>query len=304
MKKQILFVAALLLGTTTFAQTGGPDIYGYSYKSSDAVGGPTYSWIEISTSGIELTNASNGDDTWESIGIQSFLFPFYGNNYNSVSVQTNGTIGFDDTYIGSSNVCMPGVGIPSIALFWDNLDPSSQGNIYTQDFGTYFVIQYQDVVEFGGTDGSTFQVILYKSGVIKMQFKKTSAMQANGSYTTGIQGTSLFGLSYLCDGSGDAISNNLAISFYLGAYTGITESEKPALSIFPNPSKGEFNLNIPSSSADILVKITDIQGKIVYTNLFNTAGVNETISLDAPAGIYYITADDGISIITEKIIVF
>ena len=135
-----------------------------------------------------------------------------------------------------------------------------------------------------------------------MQYKETSAMQANTGFTVGINGTTTDGLQYLCDGTGDVVEDSLAILFTEPS-SGISESDKPKLSIFPYPNNGEFSLAITSSSNDILVKITDVRGRVVYTNQFNTAAVKETISLDAAAGMHYVTVSNGVSVVTERTIV-
>jgi len=311
MKKQLLYAAAFLFGSTAVAQTGGPDSWGYTYANSNAGGGPTYSWIEIDSTlggaGMSDDLLINGDDENVSFAL-SFNFPFYGASYDSVKVSTNGTVSFgaDGDYFGLSNVCIPGTAYNDtafIATFWDDLDPSAGGMVFFQDFGTYAVIEWSNVYEYGGSDGDTWEVILYANGNILMQYKETSAMQANTGYTVGINGTTTDGLEYLCNGTGDAIADNLAI-LYTEPASGISEGNKPELEIFPNPNNGEFNLTITSSSNDLSVKITDVQGRAVYTKQFNANAVKEVISLDgAAAGMYYVTVNNGLTVVTERIIV-
>jgi hypothetical protein len=52
-----LFIFAVILQQTAFAQ--GPDAYGYTWLSSDDAGGPTYSWIDISTDGTEVAGLAD-----------------------------------------------------------------------------------------------------------------------------------------------------------------------------------------------------------------------------------------------------
>lgn len=312
MKKHLLFTFALLLGSTAFAQTGGPDSFGYSYINSNHAFGPIYNWIELDTTlggtGTWST-ASDEDDSQQGNIPISFDFPFYGITRNSLTIGSNGTVYFSNYYLGTTNVCLPNnhtyaaLGDTSlIALFWDDLNPSNGGDIYYQDFGTYFVVEFSNVVEFASSDGDTWEVILYDNGNVRMQYKETSAMQGNASFTVGMQGGPTLGLGYLCDGAGDVIEDNLAILWSL-PLTGISESDKPELSIFPNPNNGEFTFAITSSSNDISIKIADIQGRAVYTNQFNTSIVKETISLDVAAGMYYVTVNNGLSVVEERIIV-
>ena len=66
MKKIATSLLALLAGTVSvFAQftstSGGPDSYGYTWRSSDDAGAPAFNWVDISTSGTDITNGL-GDD--------------------------------------------------------------------------------------------------------------------------------------------------------------------------------------------------------------------------------------------------
>ena len=314
MKKQLLYTMAFLLGTAAVAQTGGPDAWGYSYANSNATGGPSFNWIELDTtlggSGTYASIASTEDDSHQANILMSFDFPFYGRAYDSVSIGTNGTVYFQDTYLGLGYACMPGdpgYDMPDdmayIALWHTDLNPGSGGNIFYQDFETHFVIEFSGVVEYGASDGDTYEVILYPNGEILMQYKETSAIAIMTTYSIGIQGSPTVGLSYYCDGAGDAIADSLAI-LWTELSIGFNESTTSELSIYPNPNNGEFNLAITSSSNDLLVEVTDVQGRVIYTKQYHTNTIKETISLyGVAAGIYYVTANNGLTVATERLII-
>ncbi len=68
---------------------------------------------------------------------------------------------------------------------------------------------------------------------------------------------------------------------------GVSENATAALLVYPNPSTGEFTLDIPVKGAS--VQVTDVFGKTVYNNCFEQNGVS-TIQLDQNAnGTYFVT---------------
>src|SRR3989338_742889 len=68
---------------------------------------------------------------------------------------------------------------------------------------------------------------------------------------------------------------------------GVAENTTATLLVYPNPSTGEFTLDIPVNGA--VVQVTDVFGKTLYTNRFEQNGVS-TIHLDENAdGTYFVT---------------
>ncbi len=163
----------LLEITDAERNSGGPDTYGYTWKDSNETG-VTYSWIDISSTG---TIISQGDDILEELTLP-FTFTFYGEDYTTVSVCSNGFLSFNSTSTAYTNTTIPNTTTPNalIAPFWDDLKAtgSSFGNIYYQNFSTYSVIQWENVSHYNSTtpvNNETFQVILYNNGDIKYQYK-------------------------------------------------------------------------------------------------------------------------------------
>jgi hypothetical protein len=74
---------------------------------------------------------------------------------------------------------------------------------------------------------------------------------------------------------------------------GITENEfANSISVYPNPSQGEFNIDLGKNYDAVSVTITDIAGRIV----FEQKAENTTIipvGLNAPAGVYIVTITAG-----------
>ncbi|MEZ4823969.1 MAG: hypothetical protein R2942_16820 [Ignavibacteria bacterium] len=74
----------------------GPDAGGYRWIDSDEPGGPTFNWVEIAATGTPITTWTSGTaDDGSVILPLPFTFTYYGNNYASLKVVTNGWMGFD-----------------------------------------------------------------------------------------------------------------------------------------------------------------------------------------------------------------
>jgi sugar lactone lactonase YvrE len=72
--------------------------------------------------------------------------------------------------------------------------------------------------------------------------------------------------------------------------------------VYPNPNSGKFTLCVTSTEAEIAkIEITDILGAVVYKDSVPTnKAVN--INIDAPYGIYFLTASFGRATLTKQIV--
>jgi hypothetical protein len=201
------------------AATGGPDAYGYYYTDSNEVGGPSYSFVDISGTGTAL---GLSDDDYEYPVSIGFTFDFYGVSYTDIAVQSNGGLTFGAWEIDFTNYSLPYFTDPFIAVFWDDLDPSSGGEIYYQTMGSApnrtFVVQWDGLPEWFVGGAVTFEVILYEgTNEILMQYADTDFGDASYDYgasaTVGIQQDDSTALQYSYN-SPD-ITNSLAILFYI-----------------------------------------------------------------------------------------
>ncbi len=158
----------------------GPDAYGYwCYDDGDVDYDkcPEYDWIEVDPSfggdGSTLTWASGnsmgpggGTGTYSNLNLpDDFTFVFYGEEYESICVCTNGWIapGYHET-ANFMNYQIPGPQGPSpmIAVFWDDLNsPSSDVLWYYDDDLHYLVVEWSRVTNGDTSAGETFEVILY-----------------------------------------------------------------------------------------------------------------------------------------------
>ncbi|MBW1848910.1 MAG: hypothetical protein JRJ27_17615 [Deltaproteobacteria bacterium] len=184
----------------------------------------TYAFEDISSTGGAL---GLGDDAFGYYSIP-FTFTFYGIDYTAISVASNGTIYFTNNYIGPNNVCIPGSsGYDTdtfIAPFWDDLNPTSAGEVYAMWSGSApnrrVIIQWEDVPHYslGSSYIITFQAILYE-GSNQILFQYQDAFFGSPPYdwgasaSVGVQLDSTTGTSYSCNSA--ALSNGLAILFTL-----------------------------------------------------------------------------------------
>jgi hypothetical protein len=209
------------VGTVSQHTPLGPDEYGYFiYDVSDTnyPDCPTYDWIEIvpslGGSGSQITGYSDqgtSGDEGDQVGcvvLQTvdlpFTFPFYGVEYNQITVCLNGFIVLGTTNNGEfRNGRMPGGQGPSpmIAPFWDDLIMLTGGGIYRwYDSNNHlFVIQYNNLKNgYNRTSEETFQVIFYDplfyptsmgDGMVKMQYKVFNNVDVGGGGYSPLHGS-------------------------------------------------------------------------------------------------------------------
>lgn len=201
--------------------SGGPDAFGYTWIDSDDPSGPEYLWNDISTTGTELTTwTSTGtfgakDEGYSGPVALPFSFKFYGENQNAVYVSSNGMILFSaPTSNNFTNTNMPTSTAPNgiIAPFWDDLDGTSSGNVYTKQEGNKFIIQYNNWPRYSSSGSAlTFQIVLHQNGKIVIYYKTMTASALN-SATVGIENqTGTIGLPVAHNAT--YVKNNHALSF-------------------------------------------------------------------------------------------
>ncbi|GAB4531745.1 MAG: hypothetical protein Kow0063_11380 [Anaerolineae bacterium] len=252
------------IGAGGLLSAGGPDPFGYTFKDSNEPGGPHYEWIEIAPpaggTGIEIPLTGMDDAYYWPITLP-FDFNFYGTNYTSLAVATNGTLYFQDTYLGYDNRPIPGsntYGVDRfIAHFWDDL-VVSPGAIYYQAEADRVIVEYYQVSGLGSYDWGSWQVILFPSGNILFQYQDVSF---GGSYdygrwaTVGIQGDTATGLQYSYNMP--ALSDGLAICFaYPGQPAGCAPYEDVTwLSEAPTsgtlPAGGSLSVEVSFDARDL-----------------------------------------------------
>ncbi|MBN1755734.1 T9SS type A sorting domain-containing protein [bacterium] len=229
----ILTIANLGTGLPT-----GPDSYGYwAFDNTDTAfsEAPVYNWMEIGSGGSGTTIAAitNADDQITNISIP-FWFKYYGVWYNTISVCSNGFAALgSESWSGGGAAGherpIPNVGEASkiLAGYWDDLNPSAEGDIYQYHDETNhrFIIEYDGVCHYGYPSYlESFQIILYDpshhptptgDGLIVFQYQD---LDATNDCTVGIEDhTEADGIEYVYRGDYDVhaavLTNGRAIKF-------------------------------------------------------------------------------------------
>jgi hypothetical protein len=156
---------------------------------------------DISTSGIEV---SLGDDEVSSALPIGFTFDFYGNEYNSFHISSNGLLMFTPSFasgIGSTGCCngqlLPEPSDPNnlIALAWEDLDPGNGGQpleniIRYETIGLapnrILVVEYYNVDHWPNGNNVTTQAKLFESSN-NIEIHTTSLPSDGGNHTQGVE---------------------------------------------------------------------------------------------------------------------
>lgn len=78
-----------------------------------------------------------------------------------------------------------------------------------------------------------------------------------------------------------------------------------SMSVYPNPTTGEFTVRIVSSEiSDMVITVMDIQGHVVYSNHISGVSTHtEVISENLTKGIYFLSINNGKEVKVQKVIV-
>jgi hypothetical protein len=199
--------------------TGGPDSFGYSFTDSQEANGPSFNsvWEDISTTGTLIFGANVDDSVSGAVSIP-FQFPFYGTNYSTCYVSSNGNMHFTSPSAGYPAVAFPNAGAPNamIAGFWADDHTGPDGHIRYAGDSNRFIVQWTSCEYYPSDNAETFtyQIKLLPSGIIYIAYQTMSANGGSNSTGIGIENESgSVGLQYCLNGSPNVIANNRVIRF-------------------------------------------------------------------------------------------
>ena len=213
----------LIAGDPDSTAPGGPDPYGYfAYDDGDAdyAPAPVYDWIELDPNhggSGQATRFYMGDDSSSTIDLP-FDFTFYGENYDQLTICTNGWVSLTPTWLSNfRNWDLPSPPGPAtmICPFWDDLVDVADTLLdiyYWHDAANGKVIiewsRVQNRYEYATERDETFEVILFDpafqsgptgDGDILVQYLEVNDVDFNNNYVTvGLQDADhLIGLEYV-----------------------------------------------------------------------------------------------------------
>jgi hypothetical protein len=176
--------------TLTISPTPTPfsltDAFGYNASSS------AFAWDDAVAGGTNITaSLSGGVDDGRFSAALPFTFRYYGANYASVGVVSNGYLQFGGSNTDYTPNCLNSNGVPLgiVAGFFQDLNITS-GGIYTKTLGVspnrVFVVEYYQVPLYNGAGNVTFEFELFEgSNQIKVNYLSVSGptgLDANGGH--------------------------------------------------------------------------------------------------------------------------
>ncbi|WKZ64882.1 MAG: lamin tail domain-containing protein [Flavobacteriales bacterium] len=129
-----------------------------------------------------VTPGPTGDDSMSGDVAIGFTFPFFGVNYTTLRISTNGFITFANT---TDAGCCSGELLPTndvnqpnnvIALAWEDYNTGLGGTIdyFTLTAPNRFVVRYNNVIRFGSTGALDGQIVLFEDGTVEMHIANSN----------------------------------------------------------------------------------------------------------------------------------
>ncbi len=235
---------------------GNGTLYGgYYFANSTPSGGsnrPTFSWIDtVGQTRITEWTSGSADDGYKKVPI-SFTFNFFGNNYDSLYIGSNGVIAFGTGYSGTgSSASIPSTNTPNnmIAVSLMDLDDRADGKIFYGTNGGNFVVTWYHYYDYGNdNEWITCQALLKPNGNIKLQYNYSESQvgdEISGDALIGIENSDgSDGHQYRNNGDGGPIFDNSKAGDLAVEYSKTEGATPVELSSFTAVSNGDGYVSI------------------------------------------------------------
>jgi len=136
-----------------------------------------------------LLSLADDDGTEVDLG---FRFPFYGNNYRTAWIASNGNINFTlrSTFVPSTTT--PNLtllnDVARICPFWVNLNPATTGTLQVTHAAGSLTVAWNNVSENGATNANTFSVTLNSNGTFAFNYGAVVAPTGTRTAVVGATG--------------------------------------------------------------------------------------------------------------------
>ncbi|MEZ4740215.1 MAG: hypothetical protein R2818_12885 [Flavobacteriales bacterium] len=226
MIRSVTLFACLSLVAITFADSGGPDAYGYTWRDSNEPDGPVYEWIDIVGTGQLVVGL--GDDNVVGPFTMITDHPFYWYGRKNIWIGSNGYVAFNNGNIASPFPTIPvagGVNDYIAALTSDltfaGVDNPGRCFLLDEEYRTiisYITVPFWNSAPPSYTGSNTFQIILDKlDSTITIQYQNQTGLTNNNDLLIGIESVAgTIGLQHSAD---IYPSVNHAIRFYMPPQT-------------------------------------------------------------------------------------
>jgi hypothetical protein len=157
-----------------------------AYNDSEALG-DTFDWSEIiGNGGYALWDTGqSADDSYKTANLP-FNFSFYGTNYSTVYVSSNGRVHFTTTNAGSTSLTVPSSSYKMVSPVNKDMYVRSATQVYLKNATNpnRAIIQYTNLDYYsGGPVSFTFQVILHEDGKINILYNNSNSAYSESSNT-------------------------------------------------------------------------------------------------------------------------
>ena len=121
------------------------------------------------------TNIPLKDDDYVPIDLGGEQIDFYGTNYDTIYIGSNGYITFLSGDAGFLETFENHFDLPRISVLFDDLDPSVGGTISWEQLDDRIVVTYENISEFSLSNSNSFQVEMFYNGKIRITYLEIAA---------------------------------------------------------------------------------------------------------------------------------
>jgi hypothetical protein len=279
--------ASVCTGGSVILTGGGASTYTWDNNVIDAVSFVPSATTTYMVTGTDANGCVNTSTT--TVTVNSLPLVSLGPNI----IQCGGTAILDAGNIGS-------------IYLWSDLSTSQTLTVSTS--GTYIVV----VTNVNGCMGSDSAVVTINSNPTVTASASSvlvcvddATVSLTGTPTGGVwSGPGVSGSNFNPTAAGvgaqtaiysytdaNGCSGNATVSIQVNACVGFVENTLAnGVSVYPNPNNGSFTLSVNANVAELTIKITDMQGRVVYASVDKnvSAGFVKQISLDTQSSGMYL----------------